>query len=127
MIIDPSAIVAVLTREPDGMRFRDAIYDARTVGLSAAGLVEVGVVLDNRGLAAELDQFLAWCEATIEPVTVAQARLARWAHTRFGRGSGHPARLNYGDCFSYALAMDKREPLLFKGNDFSETDVLVAQ
>ena len=126
MILDSSAIVAVLTDEPEGPAFRHVIFDADAVRMSAAGLVEVGAVLDRRGLSAELDQFLSWCRAEISPVTVAQAILARSAYRRFGRGSGHSAQLNFGDCFSYALAVDMGEPLLFKGNDFSLTDVQVA-
>lgn len=126
MILDSSAIVAVLVQEADGPVFRELIYDAPVTRLSAASYLELGIVLDAKGLGDELDQFLDWCEAGVEPVTATQARLARAAHRQFGRGSGHPARLNFGDCFSYALAMDKREPLLFKGNDFSRTDVLMA-
>lgn len=126
MILDASAIVAVLTRESEGSNFRNLIYDAQVVRISAAGYVEVGVVLDSRGLSRDLDQFFEWCAAEIEPVSESQARLARLAYRRYGRGTGHPARLNYGDCFSYALAMDRMEPLLFKGKDFSQTDVMVA-
>ena len=126
MILDASAIVAVLAHELDGSNFRDLIYDADVVRISAAGYVEVGVVLDSRGLSRDLDQFLEWCGAEIQPVTESQARLARLAYRRYGRGTGHPARLNYADCFSSALAMERMEPLLFSGNDFSQNDVLVA-
>jgi ribonuclease VapC len=126
MILDVSAIVAVLTRESEGANFRNLIYDAQVVRISAAGYVEVGVVLDSRGLSRDLDQFLEWCTAQVEPVSESQAHIARLAYRRYGRGTGHPARLNYGDCFAYALAMERMEPLLFKGNDFSHTDVLVA-
>ena len=125
MILDSSAVVAVLTEEADGPVFRELIYDAPVTRLSAATYLELGIVLDGKDLGNELDRFLDWCEAEVEPVTAHQARLARVAHRQFGRGSGHPARLNFGDCFAYALAMDKREPLLFKGDDFSRTDVLV--
>ena len=126
MILDSSAIVAVLTQEEGGPAFRELIYDAPVIRLSAATYLEMGIVLDAKDLGHELDRFLEWCEAEIEPVTGAQARLARAAHRKYGRGSGSPARLNFGDCFSYALAMEKREPLLFRGDDFSHTDVLVA-
>ncbi len=126
MILDTSAVVAVLTQEADGPGFRDLIYDAQVTRLSSASYLELAIVLDAKGLGDDLDRFLDWCEAEIEPVTAIQAALARAAHRQFGRGSGHPARLNLGDCFSYALAMDKREPLLFKGDDFARTDVLVA-
>jgi len=126
MIIDSSAIVAVLNMEHDASRFRDAIYDADVVRLSAVGYVEVSALLDKRGLGSDLDRFLGWCNAEIDPVTPGQARIARRAYERYGRGSGHPARLNYGDCFPYALAVERGEPLLFKGNDFVHTDVMVA-
>ncbi|MET3803573.1 ribonuclease VapC [Nakamurella sp. UYEF19] len=125
MILDASAIVAVVRLEPEGRSFESAIERARTNGLSAATLLETALVL-GPALDLTLDRFIAMARITVEPVTEAQARLARTAYRRYGRGSGHPARLNFGDCFSYALAVDKREPLLFKGNDFSQTDVLVA-
>jgi len=126
VILDASAIVAALAEESDGPGLRDLIYDAQVVRLSTAGYAEVGILLDSKGLGSELDQFLAWCGAEIEPVTEAQARLAHLAYREFGRGSGHPARLNFGDCFSYAPAVDKSDPLLFDGDDFSQTDVLAA-
>jgi ribonuclease VapC len=78
-------------------------------------------------ISRRLDDLLAVAGIDLEPVTVAQAHLARAAYRDFGRGSGHPARLNFGDCLAYALAIDRREPLLFKGNDFSHTDVAVGR
>jgi ribonuclease VapC len=126
MILDASAIVAVVRLEPEGRSFESAIEQARTNGLSAATLLETSLVLGPE-LDPTLDRFIELAHITIEPVTGAQVRLARTAYRRFGRGTGHPAGLNFGDCFSYALAMDKRQPLLFKGNDFSQTDVLAAR
>ena len=126
MILDSSAIVAVIRLEPEGGAFELAIERSRTIGLSAASMLETAMVL-GPALDLTLDRFVEMAGALIEPVTAAQARLARLAYRRYGRGTGHPARLNYGDCFSYALAMERMEPLLFKGNDFSRTDVLVAQ
>lgn len=125
MILDSSAIVAVLRVEPEAETFASVIGSSTAVGLSAATFLETALVL-GASEDLRLDHFLASARAAIEPVTTAQVRLARLAYRRYGRGSGHPARLNFGDCFSYALAMDKREPLLFKGDDFSRTDVLVA-
>lgn len=126
MILDSSAIVAVVRLEPEGRSFESLIERTRGIGLSAASMLETALVL-GPALDSTLDRFVEMAGISLEPVTVAQAHLARQAYRRYGRGSGHPARLNYGACFSYALAMDKREPLLFKGNDFSQTDVLVAQ
>jgi len=128
MIIDTSAIIAILAAEPEADRFTQAIV-TNDVKTSAASFLEAAIVLDRRGsaeLSAELDRFIHWARANIEPVTATQARLARRAYQQFGRGSGHPARLNFGDCFSYALAKETAEPLLFKGTDFAQTDVLVA-
>lgn len=125
MILDASAIVAVMRLEAEGRSFESAIERSRRNGLSAATLLETALVL-GPALDLTLDRFLETARIFVEPVTEAQARLARAAYRRYGRGTGHPARLNFGDCFSYALAMDKREPLLFKGDDFSRTDVLVA-
>ena len=93
--------------------------------MSAASYLESGVVLDSRRdpvLSRSLDDFLE-----IEPVTAEQARIAREAYRDFGKGSGHPAQLNFGDCFAYALAKSTDEPLLFVGLDFSHTDVTAAQ
>ena len=98
--------------------------------MSAASYLESGVVLDSRRdpvLSRSLDDFLDIAEVEIEPVTAEQARIAREAYRDFGKGSGHPAQLNFGDCFAYALAKSTDEPLLFVGLDFSHTDVTAAQ
>ena len=126
MILDSSAIVAVIRLEPEGRAFEAVIQASDRVGLSAASMVETALVL-GPALDVVLDQFIQTARARVHPVTETQARLARVAYRRFGRGSGHPARLNFGDCFSYAVSMDLGEPLLFKGNDFNQTDVLVAR
>lgn len=126
MILDSSALVAMLRREPEGAAFLIVTNDADHRRLSAANFLETAMVIDrSRDPVArrDLDALLEASEIIIEPVTVAQAHIARAAFRDFGRGSGHPARLNFGDCFAYALAKDKREPLLFKGNDFAHTDV----
>ena len=125
MILDSSAIVAVVRLEQEGRAFESLFERSRAIGLSAASMLETALVL-GPALDLTLDRFIEMAGVSIEPVTESQARLARLAFRRYGRGTGHPARLNYGDCFSYALAMDRMEPLLFKGNDFSQTDVLVA-
>lgn len=126
MIVDPSAVVAILTGEREGHAFVLALDGAASRRLSAAGYVELAAVIDGRRnalLSGALDAFLQSAEIQVVPFTPQQARLARDAYQRFGRGSGHPANLNMGDCFSYALARDLGEPLLFKGRDFALTDI----
>lgn len=126
MIIDSSVIVAILRLEPDGPVYEHLIATAPAARMSAATLVEVAIVIDrmrDARTSGALDAALATMSLIIEPLTERQARIARDAYQRFGRGSGHPARLNMGDCFSYALARDLAEPLLFKGDDFGLTDI----
>jgi ribonuclease VapC len=126
VIVDPSVLVAILTGEPDAPALARAMSRAASVRLSAASYVELAVVIDGRRdpvLSGALEAYLAAAEIEVVPLTVRQARIAREAHQRFGRGSGHPARLNLGDTFSYALARDLGEPLLFKGRDFALTDI----
>ncbi|HYN48524.1 MAG TPA: type II toxin-antitoxin system VapC family toxin [Candidatus Nanopelagicales bacterium] len=129
MIIDTSAIVAILRQEPEARRFAEAIEAAAVRRISAATYVEIGAVID-RGrdpVASRLvDEMLAMAGIVIETVTVQQGRVARDAYRDFGKGSGHAAGLNFGDCFAYALAKETGEPLLFKGDDFSHTDIAVA-
>jgi ribonuclease VapC len=126
MIIDTSALVAILRDEPDAERFATAIEAADVSRISAMTYVELGAVIDRARDAVasrRVDELIDVAGIVIEPVTVEQARVAREAYRDFGRGSGHPAGLNIGDCFSYALAKSIGEPLLFKGSDFAETDV----
>ena len=126
MIIDSSALVAIITNEPEARSFMRAIKGTPLRHVSAATYVETAAVIDGRKdplAASALDRLLAIMRIEVVPFTAHQARLAREAYQRFGRGSGHPARLNMGDCFSYALARDLGEPLLFKGSDFALTDI----
>ncbi len=128
MIIDSSAILAVLFDEPDAAIYASAIASASSCRISAASYVETSVVVESQSPAAggrQFDTFMRRAGITIEPVTEEQALLARQAYADYGKGR-HPAGLNFGDCFSYALAKAFREPLLFKGNDFSRTDVEAA-
>ena len=130
MVLDTSAVVAILRNEPEAASFARAISRSTVRRLSAASYVEVGAVIDGGRdpvASRRLDELLEAMDAQIEPVTVAQARIARAAYRDYGRGSGHPAGLNYGDCFAYALARELGEPLLFKGNDFHHTDVTPAR
>lgn len=125
MVLDTSAVMAILRSEPGSARLADALErDPRRL-MGAAGVVEAGIVLHARygdHGERELDLFLQRASVEIVPVTVEQADLARAAFRRFGMGL-HPAGLNFGDCFSYALAVAVGQPLLFVGDDFSKTDV----
>ena len=125
MIIDSSAIVAILRAENEADAFLKAIGNAARCSMSAASFVETAIVLTPaRGAYRhDFDELVSDARIAIEPVTEAQAWIARRAYREYGKGSGHPAQLNFGDCFSYALAKDRSEPLLFKGNDFIHTDV----
>ncbi|EUA14932.1 putative ribonuclease VapC28 [Mycobacterium kansasii 732] len=124
--MDTSAIIAIFTEEDDAARYANAIAAADVRRLSAASYLECGIVLDSLRdpiISRSLDELLEEARFVVEPVAERQARLARQAYADFGKGSGHPAGLNFGDCLSYALAVDLREPLLWKGNDFGHTDV----
>lgn len=126
MIVETSALMAILLREPERETFLVAIQADPDPRLSAANYVEAGVVVDRLGDPTRsrlLDELVESLGIRIEPVTVEQARTARAAHRDFGRASGNRARLNFGDTFGYALAVTTGEPLLFKGDDFRETDV----
>lgn len=126
MIIDTSAIVAILRGEPGAELHARMIATAGIARISAATYVELGIVVDGAHDAVAsgaLDSFLDEAGIGVEALTESQARIARAAYQRFGRGSGHAARLNMGDCFSYALARELGEPLLFTGRDFSQTDI----
>ena len=126
MIVDTSAIIAILRHEPEFEVLEESIAAQAYVRMSAASYLEAGIVIDGSQdpiRSRKLDDFLSRADITIEPVTAEQAVIAREAYRDFGRGSGHPAGLNFGDCFSYALAKATDEPLLFKGDDFLHTDV----
>ena len=126
MIVDSSALVAVLKEEPGAETFKAALLASPSINISAATYFEACIVVDgyrNPLLRARFDVMLEAMNISIEPFTADQARIARQAYRDYGRGSGHPANFNFGDCFAYALARVKREPLLYKGDDFVHTDV----
>jgi ribonuclease VapC len=126
MIVDTSALIAILRDEPEADVCARAIEAATHRRISAANFVEAAIVIDGSRdpvASRRFDDLVREAQITIEPVTEAQARIAREAYRDFGRGSGHPARLNFGDCFAYALARATGDPLLFKGRDFLRTDV----
>jgi ribonuclease VapC len=125
MVLDTSAILAILQDEPERRRFNEAIEAAETRSLSTASFVECSMILESRYGAdgvRDLDLFIAKAQVSLVPVDEEQADLARRTFRKYGKGR-HPASLNFGDCFSYALARALDEPLLFKGNDFPQTDV----
>jgi ribonuclease VapC len=129
VILDTSAVIAILRAEPEAAACAQVIESASVRRLSAASYVEVGAVIDRAGDAIasrRVDELLAITRIGIEAVTASQAQIAREAYRDFGKGSGHPAGLNFGDCFSYALAKATGEPLLFKGEDFRHTDIAPA-
>lgn len=126
MIVDSSALLAILKEEPGWETLSEVLDLAESSSISAANYFESGIIADryrNAVLSRRLDELIDRFSIHIEPVTPEQARIARQAYRDYGRGSGHPANLNYGDCFSYALARDKREPILYKGDDFVHTDL----
>jgi ribonuclease VapC len=126
VIADTSAIIAILTEDDDAAVYAQAVAGADVRRLSAASYLECGIVLDSQRdpiISRGLDDLLQEAEFVVEPVTERQARLARQAYADFGKGSGHPAGLNCGDCLTYALALDLREPLLWKGDDFGHTGI----
>jgi ribonuclease VapC len=126
MIIDTSAIVAILRDEPEASACAKAIASTSSRRVSAVNYVEAAVVIDgsrNPVSSRRFDDLFREAQLVIEPVTEAQARLAREAYRDFGKGTGHRAGLNFGDCFAYALAKATGEPILFKGDDFKHTDV----
>ena len=126
MIVDTSAVIAILFLEPETRRFNNLIAKAADCRISAANYLEAAIVLDaarNPVVSRKLDELIRNAGISIEPVTAAHAKIAREAYRDFGKGSSHPAKLNFGDCFAYALAKETDEPLLFKGNDFSQTDI----
>jgi ribonuclease VapC len=130
MIVDTSALLAIFFSEPEKVPFSSKIYEAPVVRMSSASYVEASLKVDRAKDASQsrkLDYLIAQLKIIVEPITADQAFNARSALRDFGKGSGHPAQLNFGDSFAYALAKHYNEPLLFKGNDFSKTDVKIAR
>jgi ribonuclease VapC len=130
MIVDTSAVIAILKEEQDAPRFLRAVaISTQPKRMAAANYLEAAIVVDaNRNplLSRRLDDLIVQTEIVVEPVDREQAEIARAAYRDFGKGSGHPAGLNFGNCFAYALARVRREALLFKGDDFSRTDAAIA-
>jgi ribonuclease VapC len=129
MIIDTSALLAILRAEAEARSCADAVERSGVRRISAGTFLEAALVIDSSRdpiASRRLDELLQAADIIVEPVTQEQAQIGRGAYRDFGKGSGHPAQLNFGDCFAYALAKTTGEPLLFKGNDFVHTDVTPA-
>jgi ribonuclease VapC len=130
MIIDTSALIAILRNEQEARDCALVIEKNPSRRMSAANFVETALLIDGSRdpiASRRFDDLVNEARIAIEPVTEAQARIAREAYRDFGKGSGHPAKLNFGDCFAYALAKASGEPLLFKGDDFIHTDIVPAR
>lgn len=128
MIVDTSALVAILNSEPEAVRFLTILTHEPEVRLSSVTYFEFGMVVDSwkdEETSRKVDMLISGIEADIIAVDAETARAARAAYRRFGK-KNHPARLNFGDCFAYALAKQTGEPLLFKGDDFARTDIVSA-
>jgi len=126
LIVDTSALIAILKDEPDAEHIGALLANADALAMSTASYFEASIVVDraaNSALSRQLDDLISTLAITLVPFSEHHASLARTAYRRFGKHSGHPARLNLGDCFAYALAKERGEPLLFKGDDFARTDL----
>jgi ribonuclease VapC len=128
MVLDTSAIIAILRDEPDAGVYREAIERAEDLRIGAPTLVECEIVarqaLGDDG-STDLDNFIAALDVRVEPFGQREANYARYAYRHFGKGR-HPAGLNFGDCLTYATAVAQNEPLLFKGDDFARTNITSA-
>jgi len=126
VIVDSSALIAILRAESGFERLREFLLFAREVRLASPNYLETSIVVDawrDPAASRKLDDMIEEYEIEIVPFTAEHARIAREAYRDFGKGSGHPAKLNFGDSIAYALARNEREPLLYVGNDFVHTDI----
>jgi ribonuclease VapC len=129
MIVDSSAVLAILFAEEDAETYAEAIESAAECRISAVNWLETAIRIDLSGdpiASNAFDDFMREAGVSVEPVDFEQVQIARGAYRAYGKGTTHPARLNVGDCFAYALAKLASEPLLFKGNDFAQTDLTSA-
>jgi ribonuclease VapC len=129
MIVDASAVIAILRQEPGAKKFAQAMEAAPVLQMSAANYVEAGIVIDAEKdpiASRRLDDLMRRASIEIAAITPEQAQVARQAYRSFGRGSGHPAKLNLGDCFAYALAVTTGSPLLAKGSEFTKAGLQLA-
>ena len=132
IVVDTSAIIAILKVEPDAELLAQAIERDSTPLISAVSVMECSIVmraaklLSDSDAEARLDRMVTGAGMQIRDVTAEHLAIARTAHIQYGKGTAHPARLNFGDCFAYALAKSLHVPLLYKGNDFTQTDIASA-
>jgi ribonuclease VapC len=126
IVIDTSALIAIVLREPQAISCREAISNSHQNAISAGTLAEALIVSGCRGLQDEMSQLIRTTELEVVDVTATTSRLVAEAYRRWGKGF-HPASLNFGDCFAYALAAERGWPLLYVGNDFAQTDVVAAR
>ncbi len=129
MIVDSSALVAVTLNEEDAWDLERKLTQAETLRISAGSLLEVSIVLESKRrpeVVRVFERLLSQLEIQVEPVTAAHVAIGKQAYREYGKGSGHKANLNFGDCFAYALASETGEPLLCKGDDFRHTDLELA-
>ena len=130
MIVDSSALVAIIHGEPGYERLqRQMVFAAKPPRMSSVNFLETAIVIDGKRdpkASRKLDDLIKELEIELIDFTPEHARLARAAYRDFGKGSGHPAKLNFGDCMAYALAQSEREPLLYVGDDFTHTDLEAA-
>jgi ribonuclease VapC len=129
MIIDSSAVLAILLGEEDAATYAQAIESADECRMSAVNWLETAIRIDLGGdpiASNAFDDFMREAGIVVEPVDFEQVQIARGANRAYGKGTTHPARLNFGDCFAYALAKLASEPLLFKGSGFAQTDLIPA-
>jgi ribonuclease VapC len=129
VIVDSSALIAILKGEPERDEFLDLVNSAEAARIAAPNFLETAIVvdrLDDPVKSRRLDDLLDALDVQIVDSTAEHAHIARAAYRDYGRGSGHPARLNFGDCFAYALARATADALLFKGNEFTHTDIAAA-
>ncbi len=127
MIVDTSAVLAILMAETDAPFFAEAIGSAGECRMSSVNWLEAAIRIDLGGdpiAGNAFDDLMREAGIIVEAVDLEQAQIARNAHRAYGKGTAHPARLNLGDCFAYALSKLRAEPLLFKGNDFDKTDLV---
>lgn len=128
MIVDTSALIAIIRNEPEATSFEKLILSESST-ISAVNMLEAAIVVDSSRdpvATRQFDEYVKLTRIIVAPVTAEQVSIARAAYRDFGKGSGHPAQLNFGDCFAYALAKQTGEPLLCKGNDFRHTDLKLA-
>lgn len=128
MIVDSSALIALIKGEKLAHKISEVLADSQNLFISAGNALEAAIIVDRSAdsvASRKFDEIQKISGIAIHPITATHVDIARHAYSEFGKGSGHPAQLNFGDCFAYALAIDRNEPLLCVGDDFRHTDVKI--